>query len=173
VGYTKHVVLQQLRVSERAIRVDRLRENDFVVVVPFGSREHVGDGRERRVIRRCRVQFHFVADQKRSVQYAPERVHPTQMLRTVLGRRLISVDRNFEVFFNVVVARRPVLHFLFDELVQRTVTGRSAHRNAPTKATPEQRFSDDRDECDGQENERERHRKRVGQLNAQSGRVPA
>lgn len=49
---------------------------------------------------------------------------------------VVNVDRNFEVFFNVVVARRPVLHFLLDELVQRTVAGRSAHRDASTKATP-------------------------------------
>jgi len=38
---------------------------------------------------------------------------------------------------------------------------------------PEQRFPDDRDECDGEEDECERHRKSVGQLNAQRRRVPA
>lgn len=38
---------------------------------------------------------------------------------------------------------------------------------------PEQRFPDDRDESDGQKDERERHGQRVGQLNAQRGRVPA
>lgn len=38
---------------------------------------------------------------------------------------------------------------------------------------PEQRFPDDRDECDGEEDECERHRKSVGQLNAQGRRVSA
>jgi len=38
---------------------------------------------------------------------------------------------------------------------------------------PEQRFPDDRHESDGQKDERERHGQRVGQLNAQRGRVPA
>jgi len=45
-------------------------------------------------------------------------------------------NRNFTVFFYVVVTRRPVLHFLLDKLVQRTVTGHSAHRIAPEKTAP-------------------------------------
>jgi len=86
----------QLRASETAVHVDRSRENHLVVVRPIGGGgRDVGDGRESRIVRRRRVRFHFVADRKRPVQSAPERVHPTQMLRAVLGRRLYRVvDRN-------------------------------------------------------------------------------
>jgi hypothetical protein len=46
------------------------------------------------------------------------------------------VYRNFTVFLDVIVTRRSVLHFVLDELVQRTVAGHSTHRVAPAKAAP-------------------------------------
>jgi len=50
-------------------------------------------------------------------------------------------NRNFTIFFNVVVTRRPVLHFLFNELVQRTVTAHSAHRIASAKTASVEKWS--------------------------------
>lgn len=160
-----------------------MREDYFVVgptdrVSSSGRchRRDFGDGRERRIVRRGHVHFHYVADRQGWVKGAlQERARPAEMSCAVLGRWLISVvkNRNFTVFFYVVVTWRPVLHFLLDELVQRTVAGYSAHRIGPAKSAPEQRFPDDRDECDGEKDECERHRKSVGQLNAQRRRVPA
>lgn len=60
--------------QEFAIRVDRLRENDFVVGPKrrsFSGRRlcDFGDGRERRIVRRGRVvHFHLVADRQGRVQ---------------------------------------------------------------------------------------------------------
>lgn len=45
-------------------------------------------------------------------------------------------NRNFAVFFDVVVTRWPVLHFMLDEFVQRTIAAHSAHRIAPAKPAP-------------------------------------
>lgn len=76
-----------------AVHVDRSRENDFAAV-SGRRRVYVGDGRERRIVGRRRVHLHLVADRKRRVQGAPERVHPTEMRRAVLGRWLRATDKS-------------------------------------------------------------------------------
>lgn len=120
-----------------AIRVDRLSEDNFAAGrtdFRFSRRRRhrrdFGDSRERRIVWRGHIHFHFVADRQRRIQGAlKERARPVEMNSAVLGRWLISAvkNRNFAVFFYVVVTRRPVLHFLLDELVQRTITGHSTH----------------------------------------------
>lgn len=72
-----------VRVPRRvAVHVNRLGENDFVVV-PTGGRARRGDvrdGRERRVVRRGRVHFHLVADRQARIQDALERrVRPAEI----------------------------------------------------------------------------------------------
>jgi hypothetical protein len=83
--------------QEFAIRVDRLRENDLVVGPNgwrFSGRRHrrqrdLGDGRERRIVRRGRVHFHLVADRQGRVQRAAQhRALPAEVNSAVLGRRL-------------------------------------------------------------------------------------
>lgn len=85
--YTRCTGIYELRLS-RAIRVDRLRENDFVVVGPI-VRQNVGNGRECRIVGRCCVHFHFVADRKCPVQST---TNPTEMLGVVLGGWLCIID---------------------------------------------------------------------------------
>lgn len=97
-----------LRVPQTAaaVHVDRLREDDFVLIAvsggasgPAGGRRRsrrrgdVGDRGESRVVRQGRVHFHFVADRHGRIHSAPERVRPVVMSRVVLGRWMLQLGR--------------------------------------------------------------------------------
>jgi len=79
-----------------AIRVDRLGEDYFIVVPTDRSsstrRRDFGDSRERRIVWRGHVHFHFVADRQRRVRAGAlqERARPTEMSGAVLGRWLTN-----------------------------------------------------------------------------------
>lgn len=80
-----------LRLPQRAVQVDRSRENDFAVVtVRRRGRGNFGHGRERRIVGRRRVHLHLVADRKRRVQSAPVRITAAEVRRTVFGRWLLA-----------------------------------------------------------------------------------
>lgn len=82
----------RLRPPDRAVYVNRVGQYDLVAVAAVRDRGHVGDRRESRIVGRGRVHVHLVADRKRPVQSAAERVHPAEMLGAVFGRRLRKTE---------------------------------------------------------------------------------
>lgn len=90
--------LVALRPRQRAVHVDRSRENDFAVVTGRSrDRGNFGHGRERRIVGRRRVHLHLVADRKRRVQSAPARIHAAEVRRTVFGWWLSTINGKGEI----------------------------------------------------------------------------
>lgn len=90
--------LATLRLPQRAVQVDRSRENDFTVVTGRRrGRGNFGHGREGRIVGRRRVHLHLVADRERRVQSAPVRIPAAEVRRIVFGRWLLTTNGKGEV----------------------------------------------------------------------------